>query len=435
VLDSGFLPSAEDESENIIGKCDFGQGPANCSKKTVAPSPGAVPSKSPNHGTVVSQIISSKTNNGIGGIGASYDLPVYFYKISAVDGSLTTDGIVNGINQAVKDGAKVINMSFGAVCDECSTSGSGSDAPWDQALKNAYNKGVTLIASAGNGRAKEGYTCHKESPALLDYVISASATDNEGKVAYFSDCNSSVNLSAAGSNMRVRTSPSNLELDANWTIGSGTSYSAPLISAAAGLVLRMNNQLTPSQVQNALQSTAHDVTKKSGILGDACNTDEGVHAGWDECTGWGIIDVNAAMKYVPPPEPEKNPFSDLGNYPEIEFVLWAYKEGITNGYPCTAKGKPYSVCTKKGDRVFMPSLGLTRGHMVTFLYRLKGSPPINKNWKTPFSDIANYAEKDKIIWAYNAGVTSGTDATHFSPQKTVTRSQGVQFLYKLAGKP
>ncbi|MDR3116296.1 MAG: S8 family serine peptidase [Bifidobacteriaceae bacterium] len=460
VIDSGFTASLGGESDNIIPKCDFGEGAADCSKTTVEPNPEASPSKAPNHGTVTSQIISSSTNNAIGGMGISYDSPVYFYKVATTTGDLSNGAIVNAINKAVDDGAKVINMSFGALCDYCSPEGGSEDpdkpsGPWDTALEDAYKKGVIPVASAGNSRARAGYTCHQMTPALLNSVISVAATDIEGKPSYFTDCSETVDVAAAGVDVRTITNPRQIQLT-DWETGSGTSYSAPVVSGAAAVLQRLNSSLAPAKIVDILERTAHDVTKFSGISGDICNTQEGVHAGKDICTGYGIIDLNEAAKEAvpegptpspvptyspvptPSPTPTSNPvdkFTDIAADSQYGDIIWLLEKGFADGYICTDEGVPYAKCQKSGSKVFMPENGLTRGHMVTFLWKYFGKPYIDPAWTSPFVDIENYAEKDKVIWAYNLGLTKGTDTKHFSPQKVVTRYQAVQFLYNMSGKP
>ncbi|MDR3151994.1 MAG: S8 family serine peptidase [Bifidobacteriaceae bacterium] len=443
VIDSGFTASPGGESDNIIAKCDFGEGAADCSKTTVDPSPQASPSQAPNHGTVTSQIISSSTNNAIGGMGVSYDSPVYFYKVSTRTGNLSNSAIVNAINKAADDGAKVINMSFGAYCDNCSPDGD-TLAPWSMALKEAYEKGVTPVASAGNGRAKHGYTCHQNTPALLNVVISVAATDIEGKPSYFTDCGETVNVAAAGVDVRTVTNPRQIELSEDWQTGNGTSYSAPVVSGAAAVLQRININLTPGQIIDILEKTAHDVTKFSGISGDICNIEQGVHIGKDICTGYGIIDLNEAAKEAaskdptPSPIPTPSPvdkFTDIASDSQYEDIVWMLTNGFADGYLCFDKANPYKQCQGKDTKIFMPKNALTRGHIVTFLWKFFGKPYIDPAWTSPFVDIENYAEKDKVIWAYHLGLTKGADAKHFSPQKNVTRYQAAQFLYNAAGKP
>ena len=54
----------------------------------------------------------------------------------------------------------------------------------------------------------------------------------------------------------------------------------------------------------------------------------------------------------------------------------------------------------------------------------------------PFTDVAesSYVYRS-MLWAYYFGITSGTDATHFSPKMLCTRAQLVTFLWKAAGSP
>ena len=73
--------------------------------------------------------------------------------------------------------------------------------------------------------------------------------------------------------------------------------------------------------------------------------------------------------------------------------------------------------------------------MVTFLWRAAGSPKV-ENAKNPFTDVkADAYYYDAVLWAVENGITSGTSATTFAPDATVTRAQTVTFLYRAAGSP
>ncbi len=57
-------------------------------------------------------------------------------------------------------------------------------------------------------------------------------------------------------------------------------------------------------------------------------------------------------------------------------------------------------------------------------------------YKTPFDDVkADDYFYEAVIWAYTEGVTTGTSATKFAPEKTCTRGQVVTFLWRAMGKP
>ena len=97
----------------------------------------------------------------------------------------------------------------------------------------------------------------------------------------------------------------------------------------------------------------------------------------------------------------------------------------------------FSAATTGGTSAttFSPDASCTRAQMVTFLWRAAGSPKV-ENGKNPFADVkADAYYYDAVLWAVEKGVTSGTSATTFSPDATVTRGQTVTFLYRNAGSP
>lgn len=76
---------------------------------------------------------------------------------------------------------------------------------------------------------------------------------------------------------------------------------------------------------------------------------------------------------------------------------------------------------------FSPEAPCTRAQIVTFLWRAAGSPVVDGTMN--FSDVpADSCYADAIRWAVNAGITSGTSSTTFSPNDTCTRAQAVSFL-------
>ena len=103
-----------------------------------------------------------------------------------------------------------------------------------------------------------------------------------------------------------------------------------------------------------------------------------------------------------------------------QSVIWAAENGITTGTSATR---------------FSPDAGCSRAQFVTFLWRAMGSPA-PKSEKNPFSDVQKGAYYyEAVLWAVEKGVTTGTSATKFSPNATLTRAQTVTFLWRLAGEP
>ena len=115
------------------------------------------------------------------------------------------------------------------------------------------------------------------------------------------------------------------------------------------------------------------------------------------------------------------PFTDVADDAYYaDAVVWAVAKNITSGATATT---------------FAPNAGCTRGQMVTFLWRANGSPE-PKSTATSFTDVKSGAYYEKAVaWAVENNVTTGTSSTTFSPNATVTRAQAVTFQWRAAGAP
>ena len=111
-----------------------------------------------------------------------------------------------------------------------------------------------------------------------------------------------------------------------------------------------------------------------------------------------------------------NGFVDVTNPSAYYFdpVYWAKDNKITNGTT---------------DTTFSPSNSVTRGQMITWLYRYAGSPEVSAT--TKFADVksSDYYAK-AVAWATAQGITNGTSDTTFSPEQDVTRAEMITFLYR-----
>lgn len=131
------------------------------------------------------------------------------------------------------------------------------------------------------------------------------------------------------------------------------------------------------------------------------------------------VEVEVSFKLVET-EPEAPVFADVpASAYYADAVEWAVEQGITSGTSATT---------------FSPDMSCTRAQIVTFLWRANGSP--KADGANPFTDVsADAYYYDAVLWAVKEGITSGTSATTFSPDATVTRGQTVTFLYRGAGTP
>ena len=101
-------------------------------------------------------------------------------------------------------------------------------------------------------------------------------------------------------------------------------------------------------------------------------------------------------------------------------VEWAVDKGVTAG---------------TGVMTFDPYVPCSRGQMVTFLWRAAGAPVVSSP-STRFADVPDgQYYSDAVYWAKETGITAGTSATTFSPYEYVTRGQVVTFLWRIAGSP
>ena len=116
----------------------------------------------------------------------------------------------------------------------------------------------------------------------------------------------------------------------------------------------------------------------------------------------------------------ENPFLDVNEtHYFYTSVLWAAEQGITSGVD---------------DTHFGPSRSCTRAQAVTFLWNAAGKPAATG--EIPFIDVpAGSWYEAPVRWAYENGITSGIDDTHFGPSVVCSRAQVVTFLHSANGSP
>ena len=109
---------------------------------------------------------------------------------------------------------------------------------------------------------------------------------------------------------------------------------------------------------------------------------------------------------------DKNYFADS--------VIWAIENNITQGTSATTFS-PYDTCT--------------RGQVVTFLWRAMGEPsPVST--KNIFTDIKSTDYYyNAVLWAVEQGITNGVGNNKFNPDGSITRGQMITFLWRAKGKP
>ncbi len=198
------------------------------------------------------------------------------------------DGLNSAISRAilyaVEHGARVINVSVGA---------KGLSAVQQEVVDYARGQGALVIVAAGN----EGIDTSGYSPAGVRGVITVSATDQNDKKPPFGNWGQNVALAAPGVDIvslrargtdfvLVASEGKDYKAGANfvgrdrWLYrATGTSFSAPLVSGAAALLLSLYPNLTPGQVERMLVESADDIEVP----------------GWDQFTGAGRLNIARAL--------------------------------------------------------------------------------------------------------------------------------------------
>jgi len=260
------------------------------------------PNDNEGHGTHVTGTLAGTTNNSSGVAGVAFHASVMPVKVLNAQGSGTYADIADGIRFAADNGAHVINLSLG---------GSSSSQVMYDAVKYAYEKGVTIVAAAGNN----GVNGVLYPAAYDDYVIAVGATRFDETRAPYSNYGSSLDIVAPGGDVSVdqngdgygdgilqQTFGSNVR-SFGYYFYQGTSMATPHVAGVAALVIANGNATTPDDVRTALESSADDI----GVPGR------------DNTYGWGLLNARSALLYTegtpppPPPSPENQaPVADAG---------------------------------------------------------------------------------------------------------------------------
>jgi len=197
------------------------------------------------HGTHVAGIAAALTNNGRGVAGGCPGCALLVARVLNANGDGTDADIIDGIGWSVRHGADVINLSF--------SSGQKSSV-LETKINSAYANGAVIVAAAGNEGLKSQPT-RPQYPAAYGNVIAVSATNENDGLAAFSSRGSWadpwVDLAAPGTYVLSTGAGGGSYKE------SGTSESAPFVSALAGLLASKGK--TASEIRQRMQSTATDL--------------------------------------------------------------------------------------------------------------------------------------------------------------------------------
>jgi Subtilase family len=187
-----------------------------------------------------------------------------------------------GISTVAEHCPAVINLSFG---------NSNVDPILEDAVLEAQRKGCLVVAAAGNGGLNGNPTTF---PAGYPHVLTVGASDQNDQVAAFSTAGGGIDLSAPGVGMSASV-PLSHDPSGTSTGLAGTSFSAPIVSAAAAWIWTVRPTLDAEQVAAVLRETARDIGAP----------------GFDPGSGFGIVNIPAALAAPTPPPDPREPNDDI----------------------------------------------------------------------------------------------------------------------------
>ncbi len=211
------------------------------------------------HGTATAGTAAAATDNLTGIAGLAWKNPIMPLLVLSSSNYAYYSDIANAITYAADHGIRVISISIG---------GTSASSTLQGAVDYAWSKGAVVIAAAGNsGNSVPNY------PAACDKVIAVSATDANDNLPSWSSFGTWVDLSAPGNSILTTST------GGSYGYWSGTSFSAPLVSGLAALVLSTMPSLTNVGLVQLLQQNSDDLGA----------------SGYDQYYGWGRINAYKAL--------------------------------------------------------------------------------------------------------------------------------------------
>jgi subtilisin family serine protease len=237
----------------------------------------AIPSDSDSddngHGTAVAGVIGAIPNNGKGIAGINWVTQIMPVKVLDASGTGELSTISAGIVWAADHSASIINLSLGG-------SGFPNNATLANAIAYAFNKGVLVVAAAGNDTANQGLNLDTDPvyPVCADngqnMVLGVAASDFLDRKAAFSNFGiNCVDITAPGKKILTTAYLPSDPSDDILIYASGTSLATPVVVGVAALIKAQNPSYTNVQIRDLILKTADNIDSlnQDNCLGTSCN--------------------------------------------------------------------------------------------------------------------------------------------------------------------
>ena len=202
------------------------------------------------HGTHVSGSIGAQQNNGIGVAGIASNVRIMGIRTVPNSSDELDVDVVEAFIYAAKNGAKIINCSFGKARNE------GGMAVSDAIEFIGKNYGTLVVAAAGNDSSNIDRRATYPATFQNENLLVVASTSSRGGMSYFSNYGvKNVDVAAPGSGI-YSTVPGN-----RYSSMSGTSMASPNTAGLAAEVLSHFPELTPVELKKVLMDSVTKVSK------------------------------------------------------------------------------------------------------------------------------------------------------------------------------
>lgn len=391
------------------------------------------------HGTHVAGIVAAQDND-FGVVGIAPDAQLYAVKILDQEGKGNLSDVVAGIYWAIEQQLDIINLSI--------TSSEGS-LILQEALEDAYDSGMLIVAASGNALGQAVQTDEVLYPARYNTVIAVGSVNNELMRSDFSYYGNELEFVAPGEDIfstHISTSTGQYEHL------SGTSMATAFVTGVAALFKQTYPDISNTELREMMHSYAMDLGKK----------------GRDREYGYGLITSPLKLNLYPDIPvgswyeaeiPYLNKMEIITGYPDGKFHP---QNSITRAEAVTMIGRAFGFPKQQSstvfrdvplkhyasgyinravsegivagylDQSFQPNTAITRGDVAIMLQRAFRYPYVREEYYWDVSKGMYYA--DAVNSLTSEGISNGYPDGSFQPRKSITRAEFAVFLAKAIQK-
>jgi len=333
------------------------------------------------HGTVVAGLIGAVGDNKHSGTGLNWRVSLMPLRAIASDGSGSYEKVIQAIRYAIDNDADVISLSI---------VGFEYSEEFKKILREAYDKGIVIVAAAGNDRqfgigdlnTYANYPICFDVGSTENWIIGVSSVNNNDQLSRFANYGNCVDIVAPGENIfsTERYAPVfgyNEEFSGPWV---GTSFAVPLVAGTAALIKSFHPNASAKEIIDAILNNADFIKDKNPIFFNSL--------------GFGRLNVGEAVINAPglvlPAD-----FIPIYKYSYKNNIIYFEKEGVKEVLSSSGSATIISLTAarstnNKRDEVFV-LVKRGKNYFIQFINE-KG-----RLWKEVFVPTTDYSSTKKPI--------------------------------------